>query len=135
MTPLEMIRANADLAITTARERLGIELTFDRSGVEWLDGHLNRIRGRLPASARAGVVNVMGSFLGECIVRSHGGAWIEKPGTGWFVEVRRRYQVSVNVFGKVEKQLAGEEGESVLSIFDYALVLADDGMNVRKNEI
>ena len=68
----------------------------------------------------------MGSFLGECIVRSHGGEWIEKPGE-WLVQVKRVYTVSVNVFGKVEKQLAAIEGESVLSLFDFALEVAESG--------
>jgi len=73
MTPLEMIRANADLAVQSAREQLRVSLSFDRSGVEWLDGHLNRLVGKLSPEAQDGVVNVMGSFLGECIVQAHGG--------------------------------------------------------------
>ena len=126
MTPLEMIRANAELAVQSARERLGLSLSFDRAGVEWLDGHLNRLHGRLPSEVQAGVVNVMGSFLGECIVRSHGGEWIEKSAE-WLVQVKRAYTVSVNVFGKVEKQLAGIEGESVLSLYDFLLEVAENG--------
>jgi hypothetical protein len=122
-----MIQANADLAVSTARERMGIDLTFDRAGVEWLDGHLNRLRGHLSPSAQAGVVNVMGSFLGECMVRMHRGVWVEKPGSGWVVEVRRRYQVAANVFSKVEKQLAGAEGESVLSLFEITPLVAETG--------
>lgn len=126
MTPLEMIEANAELAVQSARERLGVSLSFDRAGAEWLDGHLNRLRGRLSPEAQAGIVNVMGSFLGECIVRAHGGEWIEKAGE-WLVQVKRAYTVSVNVFGKVEKQLAQVEGESVLSLFDFALEVAENG--------
>jgi hypothetical protein len=126
MTPREMIQANAELAVQSARERLGVSLSFDRAGVDWLDGHLNRLRGHLSPEAQAGVVNVMGSFLGECIVRSHGGEWIEKGGE-WLVQVKRTYTVSANVFGKVEKQLARVEGESVLSLFDFAIEIAETG--------
>jgi hypothetical protein len=53
----------------------------------------------------------------------------EKPGSDWVVTVRRKYEVSANVFGKVEKQLAGVEGESVLSLFDIILLLAETGLS------
>src|SRR5581483_4504549 len=131
VTPLEMIRANADLAVTTARNQLGVELLFDRHGVEWVDGHLNRIREHLSDSARAGVVNVMGSFVGECIVRSQRGEWIEKPGEGWQVRLRRQNEVTVNVFSKIEKQLAAGEGDSILSLFDWAPLIAEKGLTAQ----
>jgi hypothetical protein len=127
MTQLEQINANADLAVATAQERLGVKLTFDRHGAEWLDGHLDRLRGHLSAEAQAGVVNVMGSFLGECVVRAHGGEWFENEHGEWLVRVRREYSIAVNVFGKVEKQLNSADGESVLSLFDYALEVARTG--------
>jgi len=127
MTQLEMIRANARLAVETVKADQNVDLSFDRQGVEWLDSYLKRLSGHLNESVQAGVVNVMGSYFGECIVHGHGGMWTEKPGSDWVVTVRRRYEVSVNVFGKVEKQLAGVEGESVLSLFDIALLLAEKG--------
>jgi hypothetical protein len=73
MTQLEMIKANAELAVKTVRAELGADLTYGREGVEWLDSHLNRLRGHLSEAVQAGVVNVMGSYLGECIVHGHGG--------------------------------------------------------------
>lgn len=126
-----MIRANAELAVATIRADLGVELSFDRDGVAWLDGYLNRLRGELSPSTAAGLVSVMGSYFGEAIVRTHNGTWIERPGSDWVVEVRRAYQVAVNVFTKVEKQLAGVEGESVLSLFDVCLMLAETGITAR----
>jgi hypothetical protein len=131
MTHLEMIRANAEMAVANVRADLGVELSFDRNGVAWLDGYLNRLRGELSPSTAAGLVSVMGSFFGEAIVRAHGGTWVERSGSDWVVEVQRVYQVAVNVFTKVEKQLGGVEGESVLSLFDVCLLLAETGLTAR----
>lgn len=133
MTPLEMIRANADLFVQRARENLGVSLTIDRTGVEWLDGFLNRMRGHLSPQAETGMISVAGCFFGECLVRSQGGAWIEKSGE-WHVQVTRACTISVNVFGKVQKQLTNEDGESVLSMFDMTLMIADGGLDLENNK-
>ena len=69
------IRANADLVASIARERLGQELSFDEQAVRWLDGYIQRQHEGGDPASRDGLINTLGSFLGECIIRNFGGEW------------------------------------------------------------
>ncbi|MGO8816678.1 MAG: hypothetical protein ACLQVG_18735 [Terriglobia bacterium] len=103
--------ANAEMVIQQFRPLSGIEFGYNRQSVEWLEGHIERLRqtGKLQDEAtREELVNVLGSFLGECIVRRYGGAWTQREGI-WCVAFD-----SHNVafpFAKVAKQMEnGREG-------------------------
>lgn len=69
----EHIDANAKLLLQQATALLGKELSFDQTGVEWLDGFIRRQRER--GDANDALIDVLGCFYGECIRHSYGGVW------------------------------------------------------------
>ena len=110
----DQLRANADLVQRTVRENLETELTFDQTGVEWIDGYINRLRDSIGADKRSGLISTLASFIGECIIRTFGGTWVEKDGW-WGVKVSER--VWACPFAKVEKQFENGAEDSVASFF------------------
>jgi hypothetical protein len=111
----EQIKGLARNLISTLSEKLGVDLKYDRASVEWMDGYIERIRTTLDESSVNGLANSIGSFLGECIVANHGGAWREADGTWgvYFDEKNAAYP-----FAKVQKHLLNGAGDSILSFYD-----------------
>ena len=114
-SPLEMIRANADFVLKEAREQLGQDIGFDAEGVRWLDGFIQRRHDGGAIDDPPGLVNTLGSFLGECIARVYGGQWQETE-HGWAVIVDG--DLAVFPFNKVHKHLVDGAEDSVLSLFN-----------------
>jgi hypothetical protein len=114
-SPLEMIRANAEFVVREARENLDQDIGYDEAGVRWLDGF---IQGRHDSGAvgddPSGLVNTLGSFLGECIANAYDGRWQETE-HGWAVVVDG--DLAVFPFNKVHKHLVEGATDSVLSLF------------------
>lgn len=119
-SPLEMIRANAEFVLNEARGNLGQDIGFDADGVRWLDGFIQRQHDGGAIDDPSGLVNTLGSFLGECIVQTYGGAWQETE-HGWAVVVGDNFEVYP--FNKVHKHLTEGAGDSVLSLFNGVPVL------------
>ena len=115
LSPLEMIRANADLVLREARENLDQDIGYDEAGVRWLDGYIQR---RHDSGAvgddPSGLTNTLGSFLGECIAQSYNGRWQETE-HGWAVIVDG--DLAVFPFNKVHKHLVDGAADSVLSLY------------------
>ena len=116
----EMLRANADLVVRTMRDKLDTELTFDQAGVDWVDGYIERLRGSLDPANRSGITSTLASFVGESIIRTFGGAWVEIEGS-WGVQVSPR--VWACPFAKVRKQFENGPEDSVSSFFRCIPVL------------
>ncbi len=110
----EKLRANAAVIVATFRENLDTELTYDAAGVERVDAYIERMRVRMRPEERWGLVSTLASFVGECIIHTYGGQWVEKDGT-WGVQVNER--VWANPFGKVEKQFDNGPEDSVAGFF------------------
>jgi hypothetical protein len=108
---LEAIRYNVDLIAGIAREHLGREPDFGEATVRWLDGFIQRQHERGDAEK---LVQTLGSFFGECIVRTYGGTWAKVDGR-WAVRFDEKN--SVFPFTKVQKHLANGSEDSVLSLF------------------
>jgi len=115
----DKLRANAELVVSTVRDNLQIQLTFDQAGVEWVDGYINRLRA-FPRERRSGLVSTLASFVGECIIRTFGGEWVEKDGW-WGVQVSER--IWACPFAKVEKQFDNGPEDSVASFFTCIPIL------------
>jgi hypothetical protein len=109
------ILANAELVREVARKQLGTAIQYDEAGVRWLDGYIDVLRESASEETKAKLPSTLGSFLGECIRQAHDGRWVQDPEHGWMVKINER--VSVYPFNKVEKQLANEDGDSVLGLF------------------
>jgi hypothetical protein len=118
------IRANAELVVSIARDRLGQELNFDEPGVRWLDGYIQRQHEAGDSTSRDGLVNTLGSFLGECIIRCFGGEWANIDGS-WCVRFDAKN--AVFPFAKVAKQLESGSSDTVLSFFTVIPIVFRSG--------
>jgi hypothetical protein len=116
----DKLRANADLVVRTLRDNLQVELGFDQAGVEWIDGYINRMRESLAVEKRSGLISTLASFVGECIIRTYGGAWVEEDGQ-WGVRVSDR--IWACPFAKIEKQFDNGPEDSVASFFTCIPIL------------
>jgi hypothetical protein len=101
-------------------ERLGplsdIDFGLNEESVAWVAGFIERQRVRDGGGAHDGLVSVLGSFLGECLIARYGGRWEEIDGR-W--GVRFAQGSAAFPFAKVTKQfdtgIAG--GDSILGFF------------------
>ena len=112
----EKFKELAEKVIKTLSERAGVELGYDGPSVEWVDGFIERQRGRFPGAAADGLVNVIGAFVGECVIANHGGRW-RRDEHGWgvfFDDGNAAYP-----FAKVRKQFDNgrEGGDSIHSFY------------------
>jgi|SRR5438105_1559691 len=124
------IRANSDIVVQQLGPHSGIAFGLNRPSVEWVDGFVERQRQRpdFDDQAKSGLVNRLGSFLGECIVANTKGswAWIESQGT---VGVQFPNGNCVFPFNKVAKQFDNGRtgGDSVVGLYDSVLAMIAAG--------
>jgi hypothetical protein len=98
---LAKIQANAAIVVRIAGEQLGENIGYNEAGVRWLDGYIQRQHEGGDPSNHAGLINPLGSYLGECVIQSFGGEWAEVEGA-WSVRFDDRN--AVYPFAKVAKQ-------------------------------
>ncbi|HEY0587725.1 MAG TPA: hypothetical protein VGD52_16430 [Pseudoduganella sp.] len=111
----DRIKANAELVRRVALENMNVEVSYDLDGVRWLDGFIDRQRNGATEEVKRKLSSTLGSYLGECIRQTYGGEWVQDPEFGWSVRLKEGF--SVFPFNKVNKQLADDDGESVLGLF------------------
>ena len=110
----EKLRHNAELVISVGRDRLGVELAFDHAGVQWVDGYIERLRESFPVEKRPAIIDRLGAFVGECIISTYGGEWVEQDGS-WGVQVSPSLWACP--FAKIDKQFENGPEDSVESFF------------------
>jgi hypothetical protein len=122
MTAEERLRANAELVIRQLGPVSGMKFGYDAASVAWLDGFIERQRDRTELTVQTihGMINTLGSYLGECIIRCFGGRW-ERDGNDWCVSFDARNKAYP--FAKVEKHFAHGAAESIASFFNAIPVL------------
>jgi len=119
MTPQEKIRANAELV----RRELGQTSEMDNFGynaesVAWLDGFIERQRLRAEFADETAIERMsqmLGSFIGECVIACYGGEWKEQEGS-WAVDFGGGN--AAYPFNKVRKQFLHGGEDSVQSWFE-----------------
>ena len=118
---LPVLRRNAALVI----ERLGPgsnldPFGFDAASVAWIDGFIERARGTI-GDKTEGAVSVLGSYLGEALVRATGGKWHDEPDDGVCVRFPNGHLAFP--FRNVSKQLAQgrDNGESISNFYDVCI--------------
>jgi hypothetical protein len=126
---LAMIRGNAALVFHELGPIAGHEFGYGPESVAWVDGYIERQRRRLDdADAVSSLVSVLGSYLGEAVIKAAGGAW----------DVHERDEIGIRFdngdwcfpFSKVAKQFAcgtAEGGESILSFYNVSIGLIANG--------
>ena len=113
----EKIRQNAELVVKQLTEVSGFAFGYDARSVAWLDGYIERQRARADITEELvnGLVNVFGSYLGECVIKCYGGCWEEEAGQ-WRVSFDG--ENAAYPFAKVRKQFQNGAGDSIKSFFE-----------------
>ncbi len=118
----DKIRANAELVIKQLTPLSGLAFGYNAESVAWVDGFIEQQRSRsdIDKNVIDGLSNVLGSFLGECIIRCFGGHWNNQEG-GWCV--RFDDQNAVYPFTKVRKHFANGQEDSIKRFFEVIPVM------------
>ena len=109
----EAIKYNAELVIKQMKDQLGVTLSYDEESVAWLDGYIARIRASLSRDVTDNLIDVLGSFFGECIRHRYGGVWRQTE-HGWAISFDDNN--AVFPFAKISKHF-DKEGESILGLY------------------
>jgi len=119
---LGMIRENAAFAISELGELAGIDFGFNRQSVAWTEGFIERQRESLEEGTGEGLVNVLGSYLGEAIIAAVPSALWDEDDAGR-LGVRFANGDMVFPFAKTGKQLTRglAAGESILSFYNVSV--------------
>lgn len=121
---LAMILGNSALVVEELGPISGLAgFGYGPESVAWVDGYIERQRQRMDdPDAVSSLVSVLGSYLGEAIIKAAGGVW----------DVHERDEIGVRFdngdwcfpFSKVAKQFAcgtAESGESILSFYNVSI--------------
>ena len=127
------ITSDVELAI----ERLGaltdFEFGLDARSVEWVDGFILRQRERpgFDLDEVGGLVGVLGSFLGECIVAATDGHWHRDAETDqWCVRFPSGDQAYP--YTKVWKCFEHGAEDSIASFYDISVNYVAKGLLARR---
>ncbi|MEU4836220.1 hypothetical protein [Streptosporangium sp. NPDC023615] len=116
---LPRIQENVTLAIEELGPLSDVDFGLNRESVEWVEGFIERQRSRpgFDPERIDGLIGVLGSFLGECVVAATGGHWHWSDDHGWGVLLPEGS--TIFPFAKVGKQFRGglEEGESIAGFY------------------
>jgi hypothetical protein len=120
----QAIKANAQFVVEQLRKLAGEWFGLNIESVEWVEGYIERLRSNtdFDESSIGGLVNTLGSFLGECIIAAAGGEWL-------WVEAEQTWGISFPYnrmafpFAKVHKQLVNGivSGDSIVSFYDVTV--------------
>ena len=67
----------AEMMRSIARSRANLELTYDDNSIRQLAGFVESERLNIDQESRDQLVAAVGSFLGEAIIASYGGDWVQ----------------------------------------------------------
>jgi hypothetical protein len=109
-----LIRENAELVINTCKQQMNVTLAYNEKSVAWVDDYIERNRKTLSENQVEALINVIGSFLGECIQRNYGGIWSQRDeGLAICFDSKN----CVFPFNKVEKQFINGSEDSISSFY------------------
>ena len=119
----EQIKEFAESFVTKCSERVGVNLQYDRDSVAWVSDYIERVRLHLDEASLDGLVNWIGSFLGECLIGNYGGEWRESEGMWGVFFSEANDKNAAFPFNKVRKQLVNGAGDSILSFYDVIPII------------
>jgi hypothetical protein len=116
----ELIHENTQLVLEQLGPQSGIDFGLNGASVEWVEEFIERQRARpnLDPAAVDRLMQVLGSFLGDCIVAATGGVWQWSPEHGAWL-IRFPDDSAAFPFNKVRKLFANgrEGGDSIASFY------------------
>jgi len=108
----------AEQFIKLIAERLEVSLGYERDSLVWVENYIERNRQTFAQmSSIEGTVNLIGAFLGECLIQRYGGHWCEHN-RQWGIALAGEKSYYAFPFAKVEKQIREGLGDSVVSFYD-----------------
>lgn len=114
---IEEIHANAELVVQQFSPLKAGGFGYDEESVCWLDGYIGRLRddGKFSTpEERRKIVGILGSYLGECIIRNFGGSWAQRDGN-WCVAFDENN--CAYPFANVEKRFDFGDEDSILGFY------------------
>ena len=112
----ERIRANAALVIGQFSPLADFDFGFNARSVAWVDGFIENQRQRPDRDhhTEESLIDILGSFLGECIISCFGGQW-EQREDQWCIHFGSRN--ALYPFHKVRKRFANGPQDSIETFF------------------
>ncbi|KUG09425.1 hypothetical protein [Solirubrum puertoriconensis] len=107
---MEELRAAAE----AVRQQLNVS-AFDEAAVQILAEFIEKQRQDIGDADKPNVVNALGCFLGECIIRAFGGQWIHNE--AGVVGIQLGAHTFVRPFEHVDRQLTHGLAESVSGFY------------------
>lgn len=120
-TELEIIFSNADKLCKTIKTSVEVDLNFDIEGVRWTDGFINRNRERWSEEDKHLFLHAIAAYFGECLRQRFKGVWVYHQEFGPGVKHKTGIEFP---FNKVRKQIVGEDGASILGMYEVAISLS-----------
>jgi hypothetical protein len=106
--------------------RSELNLKYDAESVKFIEGFIERNKSSMDKEASKGLINSLGSFLGQCIISNYGGHWaIDKETNAVciaFDDLNKVYP-----FAKVSKQFENGLEDSVSSFYSIIPTLFKPG--------
>jgi len=96
--------------------RKQLNLKYDADSVKFIEGFIERNKGNFEKEESKGLINSLGSFLGQCIIENYGGQWQLDNETG-SVAVAFDHKNKAFPFAKVSKQFENGLEDSIYSFY------------------
>jgi hypothetical protein len=105
---IKKIKENAELV----KKQLDIE--YNEESIKFLEEFIERQKNRMDTNQIDGLINTLGSFLGECIIENFGGSW-EEDEHGLTIKFDEKN--GVYPFSKIRKQFENGLEDSIFSFY------------------
>ncbi len=106
----------AQLHIETTKESFGVKLGLDEASILKLDDLIQEAWPDQPPVQIDNVITLFGSFLGEAIIHTLGGEWVETD-QGWGIAIG---DATLLVFTKIKKRLINGMEDSISYYYQSA---------------
>lgn len=107
-----------------------LNLKYDQDSVKFVEGFIERNKSNFDKEGIKGLINSLGAYLGQCIIRNYGGQWQLDSETG-SVAVAFDDKNKAYPFAKVSKQFDNGLEDSVYSF--YTAIPTVFKIEIRKN--
>src|SRR5882724_9796231 len=112
----EQFRKFAEHFVSETSKNFGVDLRYDYNSVRWLDDLIQSMRPNLKKEEYQHLATALGSYLGETIIATYGGAWDHFPEAHkWMIRLEENREVSP--FEKVYAQFENGAEDSILKFF------------------
>jgi len=93
-----------------------LKLKYNAESIKFLEGFIERNKANFNQEDAKGLINSIGSFLGQCIIENYGGHWERDSETG-IVAVDFDDKNKAFPFAKVSKQFENGLEDSIYSFY------------------